>query len=385
MVSVQDIAEFIGDLGTKSVAVLEECCMRVRNRNSACTACKDVCPEKGAIRYGRNRLAVDFELCMGCSACTSVCPTEALVPLKPTDDALAASIVEAITFAQETTGSAEAVIACTRIASKRQADPRTFAEVPCLCRIEEGLLLGLAAHGMTWVSLVNGNCSTCRFRKTQQITSAVVDRTNDTLKALGSIMRVECMNSFPSFCSLENEKDALASTRRGFFSAVRKDTKDVAIEAAKRALNLNEPYVPVLKRIHSQDGVLPYLQSPRHEKVLASISSIVLNSAGEVSQNVTEGRVRLRYMGNITIDEEECNACGVCATFCPTAALVKQSRKDAKAQEVDLLLDFFWNLCIGCGACADVCPKKCMDVQDSLDLSLFVNPNTLRRYFLLKH
>lgn len=385
MTSVQDIAEFIGGLEAKPLAVVEERCMRVRNRNSACTACKDVCPEKDAIRFGRNNLAVDFDLCMGCSACTTVCPTEALVPIAPTDTDLAAHITDAVMYVGEKSGPPEVVIACARIASKNLADPRTFTEVPCLCRIDESLLLDLAAHGIPWVSLVDGNCSTCRFRSTQQTTNTIVECTNDTLEELGSSMRVECTSSFPSFCSLESEKAVLASTRRGFFGAVRKDTKDVAFEAAKRALNINEPYIPVLKRIQSQDGVLPYLQSLRHEKVLTSISTVALNSVGEVPQGIASGRIHLQYIGNISIDEGACSACGVCATFCPTAALVKQSRKDAKAQGADLLLDFFWDRCIGCGACADVCLKKCIDVHDSLDLSLLANPNTSRHYFLLKH
>jgi pyruvate ferredoxin oxidoreductase delta subunit len=45
------------------------------------------------------------------------------------------------------------------------------------------------------------------------------------------------------------------------------------------------------------------------------------------------------------IDKEKCNACGLCAMYCPDAAI------DDKL-EVDL------EFCKGCGICAHECPKK---------------------------
>ena len=45
------------------------------------------------------------------------------------------------------------------------------------------------------------------------------------------------------------------------------------------------------------------------------------------------------------VDRKECNACGICAMYCPDAAINEDF-------EVDL--DF----CKGCGICAEECPKK---------------------------
>ena len=45
------------------------------------------------------------------------------------------------------------------------------------------------------------------------------------------------------------------------------------------------------------------------------------------------------------VDKEQCNACGLCATYCPDAAIDK---------ELDIDLAF----CKGCGICANECPKK---------------------------
>ena len=45
------------------------------------------------------------------------------------------------------------------------------------------------------------------------------------------------------------------------------------------------------------------------------------------------------------VDKEKCNACGICAMFCPDAAI---------SEDLEVDLDF----CKGCGICAHECPKK---------------------------
>ncbi len=44
------------------------------------------------------------------------------------------------------------------------------------------------------------------------------------------------------------------------------------------------------------------------------------------------------------VDREKCNECGLCATYCPDAAIDK-----------DLKVDLVF--CKGCGICANECPK----------------------------
>ncbi|HOT03100.1 MAG TPA: 4Fe-4S binding protein [Methanolinea sp.] len=45
------------------------------------------------------------------------------------------------------------------------------------------------------------------------------------------------------------------------------------------------------------------------------------------------------------IDRGKCNACGICAMYCPDAAI---------SEDLEVDLDF----CKGCGICAHECPKK---------------------------
>ena len=50
------------------------------------------------------------------------------------------------------------------------------------------------------------------------------------------------------------------------------------------------------------------------------------------------------------VDKERCNACGICAMFCPDAAISE-----------DLVVDL--DFCKGCGICAYECPKKAISME----------------------
>ena len=144
----------------KAVVPAPKRCVAVRNRNASCRKCIDACPAD-AISVHNNVLSVDHKACVACGACTVVCPTEALIPIRPADEAFEQAAAEAMAALD-----GRAVIACARIASKGLADPHKFAEAPCLARVDESLLLGLAAVGAKDIVLVDGCCKTCRFRAT---------------------------------------------------------------------------------------------------------------------------------------------------------------------------------------------------------------------------
>jgi pyruvate ferredoxin oxidoreductase delta subunit len=50
------------------------------------------------------------------------------------------------------------------------------------------------------------------------------------------------------------------------------------------------------------------------------------------------------------VDREKCNACGICALYCPEAAIDENL-------EIDL------EFCKGCGICATECPKKAIMME----------------------
>nr|MDO8116757.1 4Fe-4S binding protein [Candidatus Sigynarchaeota archaeon] len=54
------------------------------------------------------------------------------------------------------------------------------------------------------------------------------------------------------------------------------------------------------------------------------------------------------------IDNEKCNKCGFCYTFCPEGTI--SFSKDT-GPEIDLVY------CKGCGICAKECPKKAIEMK----------------------
>ncbi len=50
-----------------------------------------------------------------------------------------------------------------------------------------------------------------------------------------------------------------------------------------------------------------------------------------------------------SVNRELCNACGICAMFCPDNAI---------SEDLEIDLDF----CKGCGICAHECPKNAIEM-----------------------
>ena len=202
MPNLVDIVEVAEALESKAVYLASDRCVVVRNRHASCAKCADACPT-GSVFAANNVLELDGEGCVACGACTTVCPVEALIPLRPLDEDLASSVASAVAA----TGG-KAVFACARIASKRLADPAKYAEVPCLARMEESVLLGLAARGVEDIVLVDGTCATCKFRSNVPGIDATVASANE-LRARTSACGAR--RRFPTRCCSKTSARCWAS------------------------------------------------------------------------------------------------------------------------------------------------------------------------------
>ena len=358
--------------------MLDEKCSAVRNRNSKCRLCIDACPGPGVITIMNNHFFLDFDKCVGCGACTTVCPNEALVSLDPMDADLAAQVVSGYLFQTENAPEpAEAVIACARIASKNLADPRTYAEVPCLCRVEESLLVSLAARGVNWITLVDGNCETCKYRSTQSVTDMVVDTANDLLELCDAPARVERVSEFPDVCQVRDERSLYASDRRGFFSLARQDAKEAALVAAKRALSIEDVKLPILERIRVEGGKMPQFAATRRNNTVDALDKL--------GAPLDAAALGTHLWGRVDIDIEKCNACNVCTVFCPTGALRKAADElypelqldpehPDELTKPDLVLEFDAATCTNCGLCLDACFRHALTLTSEARPSELLDP-----------
>lgn len=313
----------------------------------------DACPVSGTVKVGDNVLDIDFEACTACGACTTVCPTEALMPLEPMDADLADQVASAC-LAQ---GDGQAVIACARIASKHTADPRTFAEVPCLGRVEESLLVGLASHGVESIVLVDGDCSTCKFRAACTTIDAVVRSANDLLDTWGTDTRVSRTSTFPPACALEDERGSYGQARRGFFVKAKQGAKDTAVKAAVHELELEKEQPSLRDRLKVGDGKMPQFEAVRRMNMLNGLDAL-----GTPSRDTIETRL----WGRVEIDADTCNACGMCAVFCPTGALSRIGENAPNVPHAGIAFEFSCAECVQCGLCADACFRTCLNVSSSV-------------------
>ncbi len=357
MPSLDNIVSIAEALETCPVLVMPDRCVAVRNRNASCRNCIKACPVD-AITVASNELSIDASACVGCGACCAACPTEALVPIKPSNAELREA---ALRSAERNDGCA--VIACARIASKRQADPESYAEVPCLSRINEILLIELLAEGVQSVLFVDGNCDTCKNRICLSGADAAINQTYNLLTAHDGDLLLDRVTSFPEEMRVESTAGMYGSSRRGFFTDAFGAAKKTATTAAKTTIEnelgykIDERSIGERLRV-GEDGTLPRLTMKRHEAALNALDRIGAPESGPIES---------RLFGSIEINTAKCNVCSMCVTFCPTGALKRNPAE--KPSERIKYFEFSAADCVQCGLCKDVCWKCAITLSSTVDAS----------------
>ena len=349
---MKDIIDVAQALESKAVRVVADRCVVVRNRNASCRRCVKACPAD-AITVRGNDLTLDNHACVSCGACTVVCPVEALVPLDPTDADLAAGAARSASALDGT-----AVIACARMAAKDVGDPSKYAMVPCMARVDEVLLVELAAAGIERVVLVDGTCRTCKYRDTSAGVDEAVAQAQALIAAQGGSAIIERASEFPAQAVLEDKASLYGQERRGFFTRSTKRAREASVKTAEvMVFKEFEQRMPSLReRLGvTASGAMPWLTAQRRERLMDSLDQI----GAPVQDTVSS-----RQFATVSIDEEKCSACGMCAVFCPTGALKKSDEKPEDG--VGSYLEFQAFDCVNCRVCADVCMKKCLKTSTEI-------------------
>lgn len=351
MPSINDIVQVAEALEKSPIAVLRDRCVAVRNRNATCRLCVQAC-HVDAIDVSANEIHLSASACVGCGVCASVCPTEALVPVNPSDADLVA--------AAEKSGAANdgrVVLACARMASKHVADPNRFAEVSCLGRVEESLIVHLASRGAADVLLVDGVCATCKYGFVSPHVDEAISEANALMAAHGSDVRASRASQFPEELLVDSAEGMFGSTRRGFFAEAAGAAKETAMTAAKTSMAQelgflgNEASIGERLRV-TESGTMPRLDMPRHDALINAMDAL-----GEQVVSTIDSR----RFGRVSLDADKCNACGMCAVFCPTGA-IKRADEDNPAALLECL-EFSAADCVNCGLCADVCWKGALTLS----------------------
>ncbi len=364
MPSVNDLVDVAESLDKRRVVVLQDSCVAVRNRNAHCRACVEACPND-AISVDRNKIKLATTRCVDCGLCVVACPTEAIRAIEPT----ASQLAQQLAVVREANDGVAAVV-CARMAARQVADPDRFAGVPCFGRLAAVDLLSPIADGATGVLLIDGGCSSCKYGFVSETVDAAVGSANQVLAAGGLEARVSRVSEFPEAMLVSETEGVFGSTRRGFLADTMRSARDIAATAAdtaiKKELGIGESD-NIGRRLHvSDEGTLPNIPVPGHESALNALYAIVgeadfqgdASDAGEGGPAIAD----LPFFGAVDIDVNKCNACGMCAVFCPTSAIKRPPSSDEFSARSNVL-EFSASDCVQCGLCQDVCWKKSITLR----------------------
>ncbi len=371
MPSLNDVIEIAELLKSKPVVVAEERCVAVRNRNASCRKCAEACVAS-CIEVGQNSLVLDADACVNCGACIAVCPTSALVGLDPVEEDL---VADALAAWQRAGGEGAVVLACARAAARKETDPALHGTVACLGRVGEETLvaLGYGAGTSSSLLLVDGMCATCRYGAVSPLVDEACADARSLFDAFEVPIVIERTSTFPEAVRLApGEKGS--SLRGRERRSLMKDASRFATSAAKTAaekaiadaLHQQKPGEPTLRerlRVNPH-GVLPTFPAAKNLSVLDALCEL---APDEDPFCLSDRTLETRLFGDVTIDLDTCTGCGMCAMFCPTAAL-RFSDVVQHEDEAMRYLEFQAADCTQCLLCADACIHRSVTVRSRTDL-----------------
>lgn len=363
------ILDVLSQLNSADINIDQQRCVRVRNRNASCRRCADACVS-GCISYEDNQLRIEPGKCIGCATCASVCPADALFPKKISDEKLHADCL-----AVGEANDGRVVIACQDILNAADGlyDSARVASVPCLGRVDCSLLLRLAADGAAKIILVQGACDRCENSRGVQICANTIDTVNTLLETWNCPIRVEMKTHLPGYTRARKD-EGFDRGRRAFLFSAKEEAKNAAMAMAdvamKDVLGEEAERQPGLAHVDAH-GTLPHSVSQRREVLLASLDVFEQHWGGPEDMMID-----VPLWSEVLIDLDECNACRMCATFCPTGANFKFKTTSGKIGVKHQV-----NKCVNCGLCADICPTGALSYSPEV-FARDISEGTVERFLM---
>jgi ferredoxin len=367
MAKTSSIIELFEKLQSTNLVIHQERCVAIRNRHSSCKKCADACTS-GAITVTNNQLAVTADLCIGCGTCASVCPTAALEAENPSDNELLRSAVILMKDKQE-----YPVFICSQMhdINKGSYDRNKVIELSCLGRLEETELIALMAFGAPSIILAHADCSQCENTAGAQTMALIQQNLSILLEAWNHPNTVMVSDTLPASVRLEKAEarqthSPTGLSRRDFFKQIKVNAQSAIIETAEVTVFAQPEPPDITTRITKvlRDGNLPHVIPSRRERLLSH-----LDIFGEPTVNLIETRL----WGHVTIDDKRCNSCRMCATFCPTGALV-----DFEDADGTMGVEHYPADCVQCRLCEDTCLPNALSVSATVSIRDLVEGRILR-------
>ena len=388
-------------LQSDHVHVCQERCLLVRNRNAECLRCAQACTS-GCISYNEQTkmLDIDQARCVGCGTCATACPTCALEARDPNDTELLACLQGAL----NASASKRVAIVCEKAGI---AQNECTVRLTCLGRIDESALLQLAAWGAREVTLTCGACNACEHKPGRTVVEEVCESANTLLGLWDGTMHVELKEVGPAaeptglpaqetradrtathgkIAQVDQQIQTACADRTATQSAIEQvnqlilsadadkvaehdtatrdgDRPNLSAEASDDKAAATDQVDRPLKRLKVMaDGTLPHFVPDRRERLLDALADL-----GEGPMD-SQAMARTRLWGHVVIDTDKCTSCRMCATFCPTGAIVKFDAPDGTFG-----IDHYAADCVKCLCCQTICRSQAIVVEDTVPANVLVN------------
>ena len=388
-------------LQSDHVHVCQERCLLVRNRNAECLRCAQACTS-GCISYNEQTkmLDIDQARCVGCGTCATACPTCALEARDPNDTELLARLQGALTAS----ASKRVAIVCEKAGI---AQNECTVRLTCLGRIDESALIQLAAWGAREVTLTCGACNACEHKPGRTVVEEVCESANTLLGLWDGTMHVELKEVGPAaeptglpaqetradrtathgkIAQVDQQIQTACADRTATQSAIEQvnqliqsagaskvaehdtatrdgDRPNLSTEASDDKAAATDQVDRPLKRLKVMaDGTLPHFVPDRRERLLDALADL-----GEGPTD-SQAMARTRLWGHVVIDTDKCTSCRMCATFCPTGAIVKFDTPDGTFG-----IDHYAADCVKCLCCQTICRSQAIVVEDTVPANVLVN------------
>lgn len=388
-------------LQSDHVHVCQERCLLVRNRNAECLRCAQACTS-GCISYNEQTkmLDIDQARCVGCGTCATACPTCALEARDPNDTELLARLQGALT----TSASKRIAIACEKAGIPQD---ECTVRLTCLGRIDESALLQLAAWGARDIALICGPCNACEHKPGRAVVEEVCESANTLLGLWDGTMHVELKEAGPAaeptglpaqetradrtathgkIAQVDQQIQTACADRTATQGAIEQvnqliqsagadkvaehdtatrdgDRPNLSAEASDdKAAATGQVDWPLKRLKVMADGTLPHFVPDRRERLLDALANL-----GEGPTD-SQAMARTRLWGHVVIDTDKCTSCRMCATFCPTGAIVKFDTPDGTFG-----VDHYAADCVKCLCCQTICRAQAIVVEDAVPANALVN------------
>ena len=388
-------------LQSDHVHVCQERCLLVRNRNAECLRCAQACTS-GCISYNEQTKMIDIDQarCVGCGTCATACPTCALEARDPNDTELLACLQGAL----NASASKRVAIVCEKAGI---AQNECTVRLTCLGRIDESALIQLAAWGAREVTLTCGACNACEHKPGRTVVEEVCESANTLLGLWDGTMHVELKEVGPAaeptglpaqetradrtathgkIAQVDQQIQTACADRTATQSAIEQvnqliqsadagkvaehdtatrdgDRPNLSAEASDDNAAVTDQVDRPLKRLKVMaDGTLPHFVPDRRERLLDALADL-----GEGPMD-SQAMARTRLWGHVVIDTDKCTSCRMCATFCPTGAIVKFDAPDGTFG-----IDHYAADCVKCLCCQTICRSQAIAVEDAVPANALVN------------